>query len=240
MNNRLELVVIELSSVVRGCAEGQLEEFLAALHREGIHPCHDEVRSVLGLPLPRAIRALFPTGVNLCADLERAERLQVCLVTALRRRFSGADACHEVAGTTAVLEALHAQGLRVAMVTHLPRTVADSMIVNTVWFRRGLVDTVITGDGPTAERLLAGCVHEAMRRTRVGSARTVVSVGESAVHLRQSDAAGCAAVVATAFQPDAPSFHAQRTVVTRMSAVLDVIALHDVGRRAPSAWPATA
>lgn len=244
MNNRLDLVVLELSSIVRGAAHAQAEAFLTALVREGIHPGYEEIRSVLGLPLSRAIRALFPTGMNLCADVERAERLQVGLVAALRRRFSRPDACAEAPGTTSVLEALHAQGLRVALVTSLPRSVADSMIVDTTWYRRGLVDTVITGDDSTAERLLAGPIQEAMRRTRVDSARAVVAVGESTLFLRQADAAGCAAVAATAFEGASPSEHAQRAVthavVTRMTAVLDVIAMHDVGRRAPSGWPASA
>lgn len=233
-----QLVVVDLLSTVTGSAGVCARLLSSALDGEGIEVSPEDVRNVLGLPVRRAVSALARTGAGLDAQAQRHDRAHDAFVAGLRRHYSALGSVREVEGTAACFGRLRAQGLRLAIVTNLPRAVASTILESLDWYDRGLIDTVVTCEEVEEPRPQPGMVFEAMRRTAVAEARRVVKVGQTPADLAEGTLAGCGAVVGLthgAHGRDELLLRPHTHLVDRLFALVDVIALSEVAPRTATA-----
>ena len=231
---QFQLVVVDLLSTVQKTAEVCAQLLASALRAEGVDATGEEVRSVLGLPLRRAVSALSRTGSGLSAEARRHDRVHDAVVAGLRDHYSSQGAVREVAGASRAFAGLRAQGLRLAVVTNLPRSVAGVILGSLEWHDRGLVDTVVRCEEVEDPRPQPGMVYEAMRRTAVVDAARVVKAGQTPADLAEGALAGCGAVVGLTHGSHAhhelrlrPHTH----LIDRLETLADIIAIAEVERR---------
>lgn len=229
-----QLVVVDLMSILAGSGEATERVFAEALASEATWAPHAEVRSVLGLPLPRALAALFHTGASLDADARRAERAHARLVRSFGEHYSNLGAVRELEGTSQALAALRTHGLRIAIVSVMPRVVTDVIMSSVDWFDRGLVDTLVTVEDVSDARPQPGLIVEAMRRTGVVDARQVIKIGDTPADLAEGTLARCGAVVGLTSGRHSRSELMRRPhthLVDQVLSVLDVLAVARVAGR---------
>ncbi len=171
------LVVVDLLSTVADSAPVSARLLARALREEGLDVADEEIRNVHGLPLRRAVSALTRTGRGLHAAAQSHDRVHASFVESLHEHYASLGAVREVEGASKVFAGLRAHGLRLAIVTNVPRRVASTILESLEWYDRGLVDT-------------------AMRRTAVVESARVMKVGQTPADLAEGTLAGCGAVVA--------------------------------------------
>lgn len=231
---QFQLVVVDLMSTLAGSGEVTERLVTEALASEATWAPPEEVRSVLGLPLRRAIPALFRTGTSLDDIARRADRAHDRLVCSLAAHYTQLGAVREHEGTGRAFAALRAQGLRVAIASAMPRIVTDVITSSVDWFDRGLVDTLVMAEDVSDRRPQPGMILEAMRRTQVRDARQVVKIGDTPADLAEGTLAGCGAVVGltSGRHPRTELFLRPHThLLDQLLSVLDVLAIAKVARR---------
>ncbi len=190
------LVVVDLLSTVADSAPVSARLLARALREEGLDVADEEIRNVHGLPLRRAVSALTRTGRGLHAAAQSHDRVHASFVESLHEHYASLGAVREVEGASKVFAGLRAHGLRLAIVTNVPRRVASTILESLDWYDRGLVDTVVTCEEVDHPRPQPGMVFEAMRRTAVVESARVMKVGQTPADLAEGTLAGCGAVVA--------------------------------------------
>jgi|GEM_PF-263121 len=234
MSTQFQLVVIDLMCLVEGAGETLTRMLRSTLRAERIDVAPDDVRAVLGLPVRRATAALLQTGMSLSASVERSDRVHDAFLAEIGEHWTGRGSIREVDGATAALCSLRAQQLRIAIGTHLPRSVVDVILANVGWYDRGLVDTSVTCDEVDDPRPHPGVILEAMRRTGLADARRVLAMGETPANLAEGTLARCGAVVGVTsglFRRDELELRPHTHLVGRVGDVLDVIAVHETSKR---------
>lgn len=236
MSSSFALVVVDLMSTVEDSAPVSSWLLSRALRAEGLDASPEELRNVLGLHLRRAVTALMHTGRGLEAAAKSQDRVHDTLVDSLHDHYARLGSVREVEGASTVFAGLRAHGLRVAMVTNLPRHVAGMVLQSLDWYDRGLVDTVVTCEEVDDPRPQPGMVFEAMRRTAVVEAARVMKIGQTPADLAEGTLASCGAVVALTHgaHPEHELRLRPHTHLTdRLLAVLDVVALSSLAERSP-------
>jgi len=190
-----QLVVVDLMCTFAGSGDLTARLLAEAFAALGNELSEEAVRSVIGLPLRRAIAALSRTGASVTADAERADRVYDEVVAALVAHVAHPGAGRELEGVTRTFAELRARGLRIVVVTAMPRAVANALLVSADWFDRGLVDSVVVAEDVDAPRPQPGMVIEAMIRTAVVDPKRVLKVGDTPADLAEGTLAGCGAVV---------------------------------------------
>lgn len=225
------LVVVDLMSTVADSAPVCGWILSDALRGEGIGVADEEIRNVLGLPLRRAISALVRTGRGLQAMARSQDRVHDACVKALHDHYARLGAVREVEGASRVFAGLRAHGLRLAIVTNVPRSVASTVLESLDWYDRGLVDTVVTCEEVDDPRPQPGMVFEAMRRTAVVESARVMKVGQSPADLAEGTLACCGAVVALTHgghEAHELRLRPHTHIADRLLAVLDLVAVSTV------------
>jgi phosphonatase-like hydrolase len=192
---QFKLVVVDLMSVVADSGDVTARLLATALSAHRVEASHDEVRSVIGLPLRRAVAALFRTGTSLDADARRVDRIHDEVAAALGAHYAQPSSIREIHGATRTLGALRAQGMRIAVATVMPSPVRDALASGLSWFDRGLVDTLVGSEQVDAPRPQPGMIVEAMMRTGVVDAKRVIKLGDTPADLAEGTLAGCGMVV---------------------------------------------
>ena len=231
---RFQLITVDLMSTLVG-ATGVTARLLAdALESEGLGVPGDEVRSVVGLPLRRAVMALIRTGASLDDGARVSERVALRLESSLSRHFARPTPAREADEATRTFAALRAQGRRIAVVTAMPRSVVETVLAHAPWFERGLADTIVSTSDVDDPRPQPGMIHEAMARTGVVVSARVMKVGETPADLAEGMLARCGAVVGLT-----SGLHSRAELLPRphthladaLSTVLDILALGDLAQR---------
>lgn len=230
-----KLVVVDLMSLVADSGEVTARLLATALRAHRGEASHDEVRSVLGLPLRRAAGALVQTGMSLDADARRVDSIHDNVVAALDAHYARPCSIREIHGATQTLGALRAQGMRIAMVTVMPPSVRDALVSGLRWLEQGLVDTVVGHEQVDSGRPQPGMTFEAMMRTGVVDAKRVITLGDTPAALAEGTLAECGMVVGLTRGPYShqellvrPHTH----LVEQTPSLLDLVATSFVGTRA--------
>lgn len=191
----LDLAVVDLSSVITNSGRTTVRVMQDALERMGVHAHDEDVRAVLGLPFRRGAAALFQTGRDLEAAVERTDRLHDELVAGLTSHYSRQGATREVEGATAMFTALRELGARVGIGTNLPASVAALILASLDWDDGRLIDVVVTCEEVDDPRPRPGVVREVMARTGRADPGRVLALGDTPACLAEGTLAKCALVV---------------------------------------------
>ncbi len=238
---RFQLVAVDLMSTLVGSTEVMAQLLADTLDRAGLGVPSDELRSVVGLPVRRAVMALLRTGASLDDGARISERIIVQLESSLCRHFARPSPARQANEAAHILASLRAQGHRIAVVTTMPRAVVETVLAHAPWFERGLADTIVAASEVEEPRPQPGMIYEAMARTGVIAPSRVMKVGETPADLAEGMLARCGAVVALT-----SGVHSRDELLSRphthladtLGSILDILALGDLAQRGIPVAPA--
>ncbi len=182
----ITLVVFDMAGTTIEDAGQVPAAFEAVLSAHGLTVTDDELRAVRGASKREAIRLLV--------ERQRPALLPQCdaIFEAFRDHLSrlyreGGIATIEGAADTFAW--LRARGIKVALTTGFDRTITD-LILQTVGWDRDTADAVVCGDDVPEGRPAPFLIYRAMEATGTHRARSVATVGDTALDLRAGDNAG--------------------------------------------------
>lgn len=210
----IQLLAIDLSCLVEGFGETAKQAYALAAESVGARPKESDLREALGLEP-------FDALSKLCRD-HRARRATQIFETAFARHWEKQLAIHETTGASSTLRALMKQGVKVAIVTSLPRTLAAPLFARLDF----PCDTTVTSCETISQRPRPGLIFEAMRRLSVFDPDDVVKVGETPADMAEGAIAGCGAVVGATWgshRREELYLRPHTHLVDRISKIVDVV-----------------
>lgn len=230
----LELAVFDLSCLVIGLGETCSSLLRECARGAGVSISNDDARAVLGLPVRRAVAALFQTGHDLSVAARRTEYVFDAYSADLLDRFSRQGAVRTVDGAASTFAAVRALDVRIAVTTSLPRRVAEVVLGSVDWFDRELVDVAVTCDDVDEPRPRPGMILEAMGRTAVLEESRVLTLGDTPSALVEGTLARCGAIVGATY-----GSHSREELILRPHTHLvdDLPSLVDIVRAPAREYP---
>ena len=95
-----------------------------------------------------------------------------------------------------IFQELKEKGVRIALNTGFPKSIADTIIHRLQWKQRGLVDDYIASDEVEEGRPNPFMIMELMRRAGVADAAMVAKIGDTPVDIEEGKNSGCGYVIA--------------------------------------------
>ena len=189
----IDLVVFDMAGTTVA-DDGVVNRCLrAALAGAGVAIAPEAVDAVMGLPKPRAIRALLD-GAG-APRLGRVDAIHADFVGRMLRYYAEDPAVVEVPGAGRVFAALRRAGIRVALNTGFSRDIARTVLARLGWAGTALVDATITSDEVRRGRPHPDMIRALMATLGVRDARRVAKVGDTPADLEEGTNAGCGRVI---------------------------------------------
>ena len=171
----------------------------AALSCEDVSVSDAQIDAVRGLTTRNALRLLLQSqGAPRAGTAAAIDRIHDEVVKQSLTRCGSESPLREVLGVSQAFWRLRQRGIKVAVVTGLPRTIAETIASRLGWRTRSLVDALVTADDAARGAPFPDAMDVAMRMTGVRARSRVMTVGSSPAELQQGSAAGAAIVVAVA------------------------------------------
>ena len=192
-----ELVVFDMAGTTVVDDDIVNIELRATLRAAGVQVTRSEVNSVMGLPKPRAIRALLER-----ADSDRSvwseeevARLHERFVARMIKHYATSPTVRETPGMSQSFARLRSMGIKVAVDTGFDRPICDAILTRLGWTSNGLIDASVTSDEVKRGRPYPDLILEAMKRTGTSVVSRVMKVGDTPSDIQEGRAAGCPVVV---------------------------------------------
>jgi phosphonatase-like hydrolase len=230
MITRFKLAVFDVAGTtvldgdaVLACLRDALEE------RIPISP--QEVRGVMGLPKPLAIRQLLSASGTLdgeALDAAVDETHRAFRVAMIEHYRDGAIA--QADGARRVFAALQGAGIRVVLDTGFSRDILDTVLRRLGWADGTTIDVSIASDEVERGRPHPDLIYRAMALTGVAEPGMVVKIGDTPADMEQGLAAGCGLVVGVTYGTHARE-QLQRPGVHIIDRLPDLLPLLEVEER---------
>jgi phosphonatase-like hydrolase len=194
MKPMIELVVFDIAGTTVHDGDGVSNAFRAALDTAGFCPEPTDVRRVMGLPKPEAIRRLLAQAGGVVAE-RTVEAIHADFVQRMRHYYETDPSIREVPGATATFTTLRERGIKVALDTGFSRPVVDVLLRRLSWQPPNGIDAVVASDEVPHGRPYPDMIRHLMARLGVGDARKVAKVGDTQADLEEGANAGCGLVI---------------------------------------------
>ena len=187
------LVIFDMAGTTiedRGQVPGAFAATLAANH---LPITADDITRVRGASKRQAIRNLLPPRLGDDASARQAFEAEADRIYGEFRKqlidtYRNAGArC--VPGAETAIQALRANGVKVALTTGFDRDIAMLLLSSLGWTRT-MIDAVVCGDDVSTGRPAPEMILMAMQLTGVTDAATVANVGDTALDLEAASRAG--------------------------------------------------
>jgi phosphonatase-like hydrolase len=187
----IELVVFDMAGTTVYDGNAVRNSFRAALAGIGVTLPAEEIKAVMGIRKPDAIRLLLErAGVAGDVDAIHAD-----FVRRMLEHYRTSPEVREVPGTAAAVAELRKAGVKVALDTGFSRDIVDAILTRLGWHPPGFCDATICSDEVPHGRPQPYMIRELMRRLGVTDAARVAKVGDTAVDLEEGANAGCGLVI---------------------------------------------
>lgn len=207
---------------VLDCLKGVLADW-----RVSVSP--QDVREVMGLPKPLAIRHLLTLRSTLRGEaLDTAsDEMHQAFRARMVERYRKDGAIAPAEGALSVFSALRRAGVRVVLDTGFSRDILDAVLVRLDWADGATVDLSIASDEIERGRPHPDIILRAMSLLHLTDPEGVVKIGDTPADLEQGLSAGCGVVVGVTYgthtrqQLDRPGVH----IIDRLPDLLPLLGL---------------
>lgn len=129
-------------------------------------------------------------------DAHLATEIHQAFVRRMEDFYRSATPLVPTSSAEEVMGELKERGLRIALNTGFPRSIADVIVNRLGWIERGIVDDYIASDEVESGRPDPAMIHELMKRAGVDDPRQVMKIGDTEVDVNEGKNAGCSLNVA--------------------------------------------
>lgn len=198
MDNNLALVVFDMAGTTVNDGGAVSRAFREALGASGIVVGHEEVKPVMGLPKPEALRLLLEragagTGAGGASVLDQVALIHADFVARMLRFYAEDPTVTEFQGITAMFGRLRQAGVKIALNSGFSRDIARTIIDRLGW--NPLIDASITSDEVPRGRPHPDMIQRLMSTLVIDDPRRVAKVGDTPVDLEEGTRAGCGRVI---------------------------------------------
>jgi len=199
-SGQFQLVVFDVAGTTVLDGDAVVDCLKAALDSH-VRVSVQDVRDVMGLPKPLAIRQLLASSGSVPGDaLDRTvEGAHQDFRAALIARYREGPALAPAPGALRVFATLRKAGIRVALDTGFSRDILDAVLSRLGWADGTTVDFSIASDEVERGRPYPDLIHRAMALADVVDAGRVAKVGDTPVDVQEGLAAGCGLVVGVTY-----------------------------------------
>jgi len=198
--SRFRLVVFDVAGTTVLDGDLVVESMQAALG-DRVNVTTQDVRDVMGLPKPLAIRHLLSSHGTLSGDAmpQAVEEIHGRFRTGLIASYQKDGAITPAPGALRVFSALRKEGIRVVLDTGFSRDILEPILTQLDWVEGRAIDFSIASDEVERGRPHPDMIYRAMSLVGVTEPATVVKVGDTPADLLQGLAAGCGMVVGVTY-----------------------------------------
>ena len=173
-----------------------------------------DVREVMGLPKPVAIRQLLQLHDHGDASAPLVDAVHEEFRSAVIARYRDDGAIAPVPGALKVFEALRRAGIAVALDTGFSRDILDVLLTRLGWTNGVGIDFSVTSDEVQRGRPYPDLIHRAMQLANVRDPWNVIKVGDTPFDVLEGLAAHCGLVVGVTYGTHSRSELERPDVVT--------------------------
>jgi len=193
-----QLVVFDVAGTTVFDGDIVIDAMDDALKASGVNVDRDAIRALMGVPKPVAIRTLLESHGD--HDLDTlVRRVHEAFLERVIERYRHAGGVREMEGATAVFDALHDHGIKVALDTGFSRPILDVLLARLGWTMPDFIDCSVTSDEVAHGRPAPDLIRRAMQLTGVVDPRAVVKVGDTPADIESGRAAACGYVVGVSY-----------------------------------------
>jgi len=191
----IELVVFDMAGTTVRDDDAVNQCLREALAAGGLACSRDEINTVMGIPKPMAIAALWQNKRGVEASASAVARLHEDFLRRMIGFYRSDPKVGEMPGAAAVFGELHAAGIAVALDTGFSRDIVEVILTRLGWHQPGLLDATVASDEVPRGRPHPDLLFEAMKRVGVKDAGRVAKVGDTPSDLQEGTTAGCGMVI---------------------------------------------
>jgi phosphonatase-like hydrolase len=199
-SSRFQLVVFDVAGTTVDDGDAVLDCLKAAVDPY-VSVSSQDVRGVMGLPKPVAIRKLLLQHRSMPDEardqaVEHAHRdFRAAVIT----RYREDPDIKPMPGVLAVFRALRQAGILIALDTGFNRDILDAVLSRLEWATDGSLAASVSSDEVARGRPYPDLIEKAMALTGVADPAKVVKVGDTPVDIMEGLAAGCGLVVGVSY-----------------------------------------
>lgn len=169
--------------------------FINAFGKNGITISEQDVNPLMGYKKTMAIQiVLEKLGIE--SDEELIEKIHDNFTEEMINYYESSPEVKPVANTEEILMSLKEKGVRIALNTGFPRSVALAIMDRFQWGEKGLVDDFIASDEVESGRPDPFMIRQLMYSAGIDDPAEVAKIGDTEVDINEGRNAGCGLVVA--------------------------------------------
>jgi phosphonatase-like hydrolase len=191
----IKLVVLDMAGTTVADDNAVSKAFINAFGKNGITISEQDVNPLMGYKKTMAIQiVLEKLGIE--SDEELIEKIHDDFTEEMINYYESSPEVKPVPYTEEMLMSLKEKGVRIALNTGFPRSVALAIMDRFQWGEKGLVDDFIASDEVERGRPDPFMIRQLMYSAGIDDPAEVAKIGDTEVDINEGRNAGCGLVVA--------------------------------------------
>ncbi len=193
--NGIQLVVFDMAGTTVRDRGNVGEAFINAFKESGINIPFEEVKKVMGWRKIDAVKMLLKKFHPGPADTEMVKKIHDAFIRNMVRYYEEDGTLSPLPYAEEIFVALKDRGVKIALNTGFPRTIADTILKRLNWNEGKTIDAVIASDEVPEGRPHPFMIYSIMEQLQVTDSGAVAKVGDTEVDVEEGRNAKCGLVV---------------------------------------------
>lgn len=190
----IQLVVFDMAGTTVRDKGNVGKAFIDAFQANGIDIPYEEVKKVMGWRKIDAVKMLLQKFSGE-ANETLTEKIHETFIHNMIRHYEEDTTLSPLPHVEETFAALKSRGVRIALNTGFPRSIADTILKRLNWEAGKTIDAVIASDEVPKGRPHPYMIQSIMRQLAITDSHAVAKVGDTEVDVEEGRSAGCGLVV---------------------------------------------
>jgi phosphonatase-like hydrolase len=190
----IQLVVFDMAGTTVRDRGNVGEAFIGAFKENGIDIPFEEVKKVMGWRKIDAVKMLLQKFHN-GSDEALVEKIHDTFIRNMIRHYEEDATLSPLPYVEETFAALKKRGVKIALNTGFPRSIADTILKRLNWEEGKTIDAVIASDEVPEGRPHPYMINSIMKQLSVTDSEAVAKVGDTEVDVEEGRKANCGLVV---------------------------------------------
>lgn len=190
----IQLVVFDMAGTTVRDKGNVGKAFIDAFNENGMDIPVEEVKKVMGWRKIDAVKMLLKKFHN-SADEKLADKIHETFIRNMIRHYEEDSTLSPLPFVEETFAALKERGVKIALNTGFPRSIADTILRRLNWEAGKTIDAVIASDEVPEGRPHPYMIQSVMQQLHVTDSNAVAKVGDTEVDVEEGRSAGCGLVV---------------------------------------------
>lgn len=193
----IQLVVFDMAGTTIRDKGNVGEAFIKAFEQNGISIPYEEVKKVMGFRKLDAVNILLEKFGDATQTKSEAlaDKIHETFIENMIRHYEQDSTLSPLPFVEETFAALKQRGVKIALNTGFPRSIADTILKRLNWEAGKTIDAVIASDEVPEGRPHPYMIRSVMQQLQVTDSNAVAKVGDTEVDVAEGRRAGCGLVV---------------------------------------------